>query len=117
MQLRGKITTALAVAALGAAPLALTPGAAAHPGQGNGAGQTKTNPARFCKGESKKHIAGTPGTPYSKCVSALFKLSEGKVKSPAKGCAGESKEHVRGMKGTPYSECVTGGKQLLASQH
>jgi hypothetical protein len=29
---------------------------------------------KLCQGESKKHVAGTPGTPFSKCVSAGAKL-------------------------------------------
>ena len=28
-----------------------------------------TNPATTCKGASKQHVAGTPGTPFSHCVS------------------------------------------------
>jgi hypothetical protein len=33
-----------------------------------------TNPAMACKSESKRHVAGKPGTPYSLCVSAAAKL-------------------------------------------
>jgi hypothetical protein len=32
------------------------------------------NPAKACKGESKKHVEGQKGTPYSQCVSAAAKL-------------------------------------------
>jgi hypothetical protein len=28
----------------------------------------------YCRGESKKHVAGQKGTPYSKCVVAAAKL-------------------------------------------
>ncbi len=29
---------------------------------------------RFCQGESKQHIAGEPGTAFSRCVTAAAKL-------------------------------------------
>jgi hypothetical protein len=32
------------------------------------------NPRTACKDESKKHVAGTPGTPFSLCVSSGAKL-------------------------------------------
>jgi hypothetical protein len=40
--------------------------------QSGGSGQT--NPARACANESKKHVAGQKGTPFSQCVSAAAKL-------------------------------------------
>jgi hypothetical protein len=33
-----------------------------------------TNPAKACANESRKHVAGKPGTPYSACVSGANKL-------------------------------------------
>src|SRR5438105_13158764 len=30
---------------------------------------------RLCQGESKQHVAGTPGTPFSKCVTDMAKLA------------------------------------------
>jgi hypothetical protein len=36
-------------------------------------GQTKS-PRTACKDESKKHVAGTSGTPFSKCVSGGAQL-------------------------------------------
>jgi hypothetical protein len=33
-----------------------------------------TNPAKACADESKKHVAGQRGTPYSVCVSGANKL-------------------------------------------
>ena len=35
---------------------------------------SQTNPARACANESKKHITGQKGTPFSNCVSAAAKL-------------------------------------------
>jgi hypothetical protein len=71
---------------------------------------------RFCQGESKRHVAGTPGTPFSKCVTDMAKLANGSATNPAKACADESKKHVAGQPGTPYSVCVSGGKKLLKQQ-
>jgi hypothetical protein len=68
---------------------------------------------RYCKGQSKKHVKGTKGTPFSRCVRAMAKLADGEVKRPAKACKGLSKKHVKGRKGTPFSRCVSGGRKLL----
>jgi hypothetical protein len=68
---------------------------------------------RHCQGQSKKHVEGMKGTPFSQCVTAMAKLANGNTKSPAKACAAESREHVEGMKGTPFSVCVKAGKELL----
>ena len=46
----------------------------------------------YCQGESKKHVDGQKGTPFSQCVTAMAKLANGNTNSPAKACAGESKE-------------------------
>ena len=69
---------------------------------------------RQCQAESKKHVAGMKGTPFSQCVTAMAKLANGNTKSPAKACAAESKKHVAGMKGTPFSVCVKAGKEMTA---
>ncbi len=70
----------------------------------------------YCQGQSKKHVAGTKGTPFSACVHAMKALDKGETKSPKKACKELSKKHVAGTKGTPFSNCVTGGKQLLADK-
>src|SRR5207253_8094922 len=62
--------------ALGAKPPA--PGGAATPA----ASQYPKGHAYgfFCKAESKTHVAGTPGTPFSKCVTAMAMLANGSTK-------------------------------------
>jgi hypothetical protein len=65
---------------------------------------------KFCQGESKKHVAGTPGTPFSKCVTDMAKAAHGT--NPTTACKNESKKHVAGQKGTPYSLCVSGAAKL-----
>jgi hypothetical protein len=68
-----------------------------------------------CRGESKTHVAGTPGTPFSECVTDLAKLANGSSKNPRAACKGESKKHVAGMHGTPFSLCVSGAAKLRRS--
>jgi hypothetical protein len=67
----------------------------------------------YCRGFSRKHVAGSTGTPFSKCVTAMAKLATDQSSSPRKACAGQSKRHVHGQKGTPFSRCVTAGARLL----
>jgi hypothetical protein len=69
---------------------------------------------KFCQGESKKHVAGTPGTPFSKCVTDMAKAAHGT--NPTTACKNESKKHVAGQKGTPYSICVSGAAKLQHQQ-
>ena len=71
---------------------------------------------RYCQDQSKKHVAGQKGTPFSQCVTAMAKLANGLTHSPKAACAGMSRKHVQGEKGTPYSRCVAGGAKLLADQ-
>jgi hypothetical protein len=68
---------------------------------------------RYCQGFSKKHVAGTPGTPFSRCVTAMAKLATNRSDSPREACRNLSKKHVAGQKGTPYSRCVVAGTKLL----
>jgi hypothetical protein len=71
---------------------------------------------RYCQTESKTHVAGTPGTPFSKCVTDMAKLAHGSTNNPRAACKDESKTHVAGQKGTPFSQCVAGGAKLLKTQ-
>jgi len=68
---------------------------------------------RYCQGQSKTHIAGTPGTPFSTCVTDMAKLATGRASNPHTVCLNESKRHVAHTQGTPYSLCVAGAKKLL----
>ena len=122
MNVRSRILTALAVASIAATPLALAGGATAHPGNGQSKGHAKSHMpngkafGKFCQGESKKHVKGQKGTPFSHCVTAMAKLAKGTTTSPAKACASMSKKHVKGQKGTPFSVCVSGANKLLKSE-
>jgi hypothetical protein len=68
---------------------------------------------RYCQGFSKKHVSGTPGTPFSRCVTAMAKLATNRSDSPREACRNFSRKHVAGEKGTPYSRCVVAGTKLL----
>jgi hypothetical protein len=69
-----------------------------------------------CQNQSKTHVAGQTGTPFSQCVTAMAKLASGTTTSPKVACSNVSKQHVAGQKGTPYSLCVVAGAKLLKSQ-
>jgi hypothetical protein len=66
--------------------------------------------------ESKKHVDGQKGTPFSQCVTAMAKLANGNTDNPRTACASESKKHVDGQKGTPFSRCVSAGAKLNHDQ-
>jgi len=72
---------------------------------------------KYCQGQSKTHVAGTPGTAFSKCVTGMAKLANGSVSTPLAACKSESKKHVAGEHGTPFSRCVSGAAKLLKGQH
>ena len=72
---------------------------------------------RYCHDQSKKHVAGQKGTPFSQCVTAMAKLATAKTESPKAACGAMSKKHVAGEKGTPFSRCVAAGARLLQDQH
>lgn len=72
---------------------------------------------RYCKGESKKHVSGIPGTPFSACVTAMAKLESDSAKTARAACATLSKKHVRGERGTAFSRCISGAAKLLKQRN
>jgi hypothetical protein len=110
---------------LSCAALALWTTAGFASGSANDAGQpgpSASPPAkakaygRHCQNQSKKHVAGQKGTPFSQCVTAMAKLATGTTASPKAACASMSKKHVAGEKGTPFSRCVSAGAKLLKNK-
>src|SRR5215218_9064330 len=71
---------------------------------------------RYCQNQSKKHVAGQKGTPFSQCVTAMAKLASDSNTSPKTACAALSKRHVAGQKGTPFSNCIVAGAKLRKDQ-
>jgi hypothetical protein len=112
MRLQSKLAVLAGTMALGAFPAVAFGNPGGHPNQPSNHPSNAKAYGKFCQGESKTHVAGTPGTPFSKCVTDMAKLASGSVTNPARACANESKQHVAGQRGTPYSVCVSGAKKL-----
>jgi hypothetical protein len=72
---------------------------------------------RYCQNQSKKHVAGQKGTPFSQCVTAMARLASGQIKDPWAACSAMSRKHVAGEQGTPFTRCVVAGAKLLDDQH
>ncbi len=102
-----RITSILAAGAVAA--LLMTPAAAL-------AGDAKPSQAKaygkLCQDQSKKHVKGQKGTPFSQCVIAMAHLQSGKAQTPKAACKRLGKKHVKGRKGTPFSRCVKAGRKL-----
>jgi len=109
-------------------PSGVTTGAPSDPGSQGTANKPSTPgpnaslPAKakaygkLCQDQSKKHVAGTPGTPFSKCVTDMAKVATGSTKNPRTACKDESKKHVAGQHGTPFSDCVSAAAKLLKAK-
>jgi hypothetical protein len=154
MKIPVKLTAATAALTLGLASAALASGpGTTHGRSGSAPGHNKSQQAtstgttststgtapnsnakafgRLCQGESKKHVAGQKGTPFSKCVTDMAHLAQSSQTStgsqtttgsqmtpnPARACSNESKKHVAGQKGTPFSQCVSAAAKLLGQQN
>jgi hypothetical protein len=70
----------------------------------------------YCKGESKKHVEGTPGTPFSQCVKAHARADHDESLTARKACKTMSKKHVKGEKGTAFSRCIRTVNQMRREQ-
>jgi hypothetical protein len=128
-----KPISVLAVVAAGAlAAFALPPltGAGAAPPTTNTHSQSGMHPGpasslpakahaygRYCQNQSKRHVAGQKGTPFSQCVTAMARLASNRTNSAREACKGLSKKHVAGERGTPYSRCVVAGNRLRQALH
>jgi hypothetical protein len=138
MKLQVKIAVITGALALTAAPAFAAQPDGVPPqgkGQGNGPVYTPGDPTpgpkaglpaqakaygRYCKGKSKKHVKGEPGTEFSRCVKAMAKAAnldaDGDRVNPSKACRGLSKKHVKGEPGTEFSRCVKAAARLQNDQ-
>jgi hypothetical protein len=82
------------------------------PGPGASPGAKAKAYGRDCQGESKRHVAGQPGTPFSQCVTDMAQIAADAGANPHRVCANESRRHVAGARGTPYSQCVVAAAKL-----
>jgi hypothetical protein len=99
---------AVAIATAVAAAVTAVPALANENGGQNGQAY-----GRHCQGQSKKHVAGMRGTPFSACVRAMAQLDRGAETDPRAACKKLSKRHVAGQRGTPFGRCVSAGARLL----
>ena len=118
MRVKTKLAVIAGTMALGALPAVALGAAGGH--RSSTTTQTTGTKAeaygKFCQGVSKRHVAGTPGTLFSECVTDMAKMANGSATNPAKACANLPRTHVAGQRGTPYSVCVSGAKKLLKQQ-
>ncbi len=135
MKLQLKVAIALGALALATMPAMALASQPTNPGQGNGQShgpkyspETPKTPGPkaslpekakaygvYCRGWSKKHVAGEKGTPFSQCVNAMAKAANNENLNPSKACKGISRKHVKGEKGTPFSRCVSAAAKLQKS--
>ena len=127
MKLQTRFVIVLGALALAAAPAMALASQPTNPGKGNGPkytpapetpgpGASLPEKAKaygvYCQGQSKKHVAGEKGTPFSQCVTAMAKAANNESVTPKQACKGMSKKHVKGQKGTPFSRCVVAAARL-----
>ncbi|MEA2192928.1 MAG: hypothetical protein QOI73_3049 [Solirubrobacteraceae bacterium] len=125
-----KIAGCLAALTLMATPALATPGNVPdNQGTANATAQKAKTPGpdasatskakaygKYCADQSKKHVEGTKGTPFSLCVTAMAKAANDKAISPKTACKTLSKKHVKGTKNTPFSKCVHAANELRKAQ-
>lgn len=133
MKLHRKLAVILGALALALAPAAAlaaqSPTGAEHgngpkygPEQPPTPGPSATLPEKakaygvYCKDESRKHVAGEKGTPFSQCVTAMAKAAKNDKLTARQACKGLSKKHAKGEKGTAFSRCVVAAAKLKQSE-
>src|SRR6476646_6222634 len=68
----------------------------------------KIPPGQYCKGLSKKKIAGQKKTPFAQCVTAMAQLNKKPSLAPSQACAGLNKAKAN----KAFKQCVQAGKKL-----
>jgi hypothetical protein len=94
------------------APAGTPPSEHGTPGPKAGLPEKAQAYGRYCKGFSRKHVSGTRGTPFSRCVTAMAKVATGEETSPRAACATLSHKHKAGAQGTPFGRCVVAARRL-----
>ena len=96
MRLQSKLAVLAGTMVLGIAPAVALGAPGGHPSNAKAYG-------KFCQGESKQHTAGTPGTPFSKCVTDMAKVAHGSTTNPAnavRAVPSGPPAHTGGINGT-----------------
>jgi hypothetical protein len=122
VKIRMRIAVLVGALALALVPAtALAVGQPEDPGsQGKGPPAGKPENAKaygwYCREESRKHVDGEEGTPFSQCVTAMAKTATNENLTPRQACKELSRKHIKGEKGTPFSQCVVAAAQLKKDQ-
>lgn len=130
MKLRIRFAALLGMLALAIAPATVLATQPAEPGsQGKGPNPEKPSPGPgaplpekakaygvYCKEESREHVKGEKGTPFSQCVTAMARAATNEELTPSQACKETSRKHVKGEKGTPFSRCVVAAAKLRKEQ-
>lgn len=123
MKLHLKLVTGLAVLAMGVLPAmagAVSYQPEYHPETPKGPKQPPKGHAYgyWCRGESKKHVKGVKGTPFSICVRAHKRAANQPDLTAREACKGLSKKHTpHGDKGTAFSRCIKTVAQQRKEEH
>ncbi len=119
------LSSIVALGALGApaiaAPPATSPGAAKQAAKTPGPNASPASKAKaygkYCANQSKRHVAGQKGTPFSQCVTAMAKAAGTTAikPSPAKACATMSRQKVGDERKSAFSKCVVAAAKVIAA--
>jgi hypothetical protein len=88
---------------------------ATTPGPSASAGAKAKAYGKYCQGESKLHVSGSKGTPFSQCVNAMAKVAHNHV-SGKQACSSESRKKAAGQTKSAYALCVSGAAKLKHDQ-
>src|SRR4051794_16301028 len=80
------------------------------------AGPYKIPPGQYCKGMSKKKIAGQKKSPFAQCVTAMAQLDKKPALAPSQACKGlkksSKKSSAKKAAKKAFKQCVQAGKKL-----
>lgn len=68
---------------------------------------------KHCQAQSKKRVAGSKGTPFSKCVTAMSRLARARSRSPQIACATLTRKRTGRSRTSPFDRCVRSGRALI----
>ena len=85
-----------------------------EPGRAGVLGVQRSNPARSCRGFSRR--GGRGGSPYARCVRAMANLQSGSVRSPRSACRALTRRKQPGQRQSDFARCVRVGAQLLRAR-
>lgn len=70
---------------------------------------------KHCQNQSKKRVAGSRQTSFSRCVAAMGRLARAQSRSPRTACAALSRKRAPGARPSPFQSCVAAGSKLIKS--